>query len=323
MSERIIYIKGAANSRTQTKVLSEMLSHQNLLETSRRVGHSITSVGTAWGGFHMSHVQKAFEQSPDANLIIINAHGNLKDNRHFMAKGHDKATHIWVEDFYKALAEFSGNRPLNIFMFSCGSGNGCLEAARFLPIGSTLVNITKLDDVSSYAANPSYLDTPTSSDRPYAESLFLNLLAKGYQIGTPIYPQITISAEGDGDCEGNIWPMWDSVRLGCSREDMFSPTFEAEAVHFLKDYFLPEDIRTALKTSEFYLNKTVEFSRGCSSSDTPVIIHAQLDEDNFLHEARKHGLFNVMCAVGYCASRPNIRAFTAGVTDTSVRPAIV
>jgi hypothetical protein len=193
MKEQIIYVKGVSCPYTQEKVKHEALYVQQCVGLLEQGGHEVIRVGNGVKGFYMRHLERAMRDAPRANLILVDAHGNIEDKRHYLAARHEKSSHIFAKDFYRGLADYSDCRPLNVFMSSCGSGNGCLDGITQLPLGSTLVNVAQEDQLYSYIPSCDFLNVGSGTETPLAEQLFLNLLGKGYPDATPYYPQLCIS----------------------------------------------------------------------------------------------------------------------------------
>lgn len=322
MSEQIIVVKGAAFPTTHKNVAREISYNHQCVQTLEKGGHTVIRVGSAWGGFYMRHLEAAFQRLPQANLIIVDVHGNIKDRKHRMGPRHHRSSGIWAADFYKALAQYSNNRPLNVFMSSCGSGNGCYDAIELLPKNSTLVNIKKEDDLLSCSPLPQFLSSASQADKPFAEHLFLNLLSKAYPQKIIFYPQISISTT-DPD-RGDIWAMWDLVRSETLEHgaDTFEPAFKTDVTAYLDPYFPPGVITQALHGIELYAQTAAITFNKKTKTGTPLRIRCKIDEPAFLWDATQKGLLGAMCAIAYYRQRQFIGAFQQNTCDGIETPTL-
>jgi hypothetical protein len=318
MPEKIITIKGVACPFDMLSILNETKMHNRRLAVLRQAGHEVMNVGEAWKGFYRHSLQQAFQNSPDAQIVITNIHGNIRDDKHYMAARHKASTTLWAEDFYRDLAIFSGNKPLDIFMFSCGSGNGLHAATEYLPVGSTVVSVTRTDAISSYIPDIKFLEGIKTSKTSASEGLFFNLLSCGYE-NEQYYPNLSISTQQKEKYDPS-WDMWDIARLAMYGDELLAPAFEEKAKEYLADFFDKDILLKALETIRLYSRAINNPPAKDTSEKTPVKISYNIDEYSYEMDARRQGLFGAMCALGYCAAREEIGAFKASALRNNVTP---
>lgn len=306
MNRQVIYIRGSACPYDEAKIRIEIKQREKHILALRKAGYDVVEVGNPRDGFLMKDVKAAFRKTEEPRLVIVHAHGNIDKEKHFLRRAHLKNRSkgdIWAADFYKFIAGLS-QKPINLFLFSCGSGNGCVDAVKSLPPGSTLVNMTEENKLESYTPNLSVLDV-TASENP-AENLFLSLLCKSK---SPILstPQISIST-ADGN-ESDIWSLWDVARLECLETPDSGPQLQKEIMPVLQPYIEPERLDTAIETLSLFATVMSLSSSNPTSKRTPVMIRTTINHEDFYRNVIRHGLLGPMCAVGYATARRQIGAF--------------
>jgi hypothetical protein len=272
-------------------------------------------VGNPRDGFSMTNVEAAFRKDPETSIVIIRAHGNIHRKRHFMqiaesVTGNGKSGRIWASHFYRSIAKYSNSKPLNVFMFSCGSGNGCESAIGLLPSGSTLVNFVEKGKVSSHLVEAEALKIKADNGDNLAEQLFLGILCNGFK-NCEYYPQLSVSAAGERTSQ--VWQMWDSARgdswetYDMDRLDVMDPALEVKINSFLADHISSEKVSMAIRSIELYLRtQALEIPE---SPGTPIKPRIKIDADAFYNAALEHKILGPMFAVGYYMNRQQIGAF--------------
>jgi|ERR1700722_11617545 len=315
MPEQIIYIKGSACPYDEEKISSETKMVAEEVQALESMGNDVAFVGGAAQGFTMADIEAAFLKKPSATTVIVHAHGNKKRKRHFMqaaekATENSKNGHIWASTLYRTFAKNSCGRPLNVFMFSCGSGNGCENAVKLLPRASILVNLVEKENVSSFYIKPDAFRVGTAERGNFAEHLFLNMLCGGFETHE-YYPQLSVSCMGDA--ESNVWQLWDDARQNGIAESSCSPILEEKIRKYLNPYLSEGIVSSAIRTIELYIKS---FSlEPVKMEGTPVELHFKIDHNKFYRNVVKRGLLGPMCAIGYYANREKIGAFQTWSAD--------
>jgi hypothetical protein len=318
MKPQIIYIKGVASPE---KAEAEEQRYQDSLKSIRSCGVDIEAVGGARNGFGLEDLKSACSNNPDANIIIADIHGNIEDGHHWMSinKEGEGDGDIWVADFYKALTEFSESRPLNVFMLSCGSGNGCKDAVTYLPLGSTLINLIKEDVVFSYPLGATSFKVIPTGGTGLAEALFINFICNGlislaYDGDLkPVFtdPQLSVCAHG---LKNPIFNLWELAKIECLEFESLTAELVDQIRNYLKPYTQAERIEEALATFDLF-RKAIRGSQTVSNAGTPVTLNLVADEHELYERAVAYDVFGPMCVIAYCLHRKEIGAFQTGDTN--------
>lgn len=295
----IIFVSGSANPAYLER---EVRQENAVIAALREAGNKVVTVGSACTGFTLAQFNRALMAYPDANTIIISAHGNIKNGQHYVAARpwKEKSTQrerIWAKDIYKAIATHRAE-PQNILMLSCGSGNGCEAGVQHLPLGSTLASFVDPESVNHYVISPEAFAVPPGEG--LAESLFLNLLCRN----TNTHNGGWLSVATNDRQETTIWSLWDECRMGeFSAIDDIAPLIAGLAAHCT-----PEEVESAAATMRLYMR---HFDEKPVLTDplTPVTFEYKPDHEAFRKSAAQKGILGVMCAIGYLQANQMIGAF--------------
>ena len=316
MTEHILYIRGSACPHDEDKIKAETEDFEEKFAVLKAAGHEVTPVGNSADGFTLNAVTAAFKRDPKISIVLADVHGNILGKNHFMQgvpkSGKSRmAGTLWARTLYKKLALASRGKPLNVFMFSCGSGDGCIDAAKHLPLGSTMVNLVESGDVSSYMMPAECFDLP-SGDYNFSEQLFLRILSKGIR-DLNQSPQLTVSTAGDPFTQ--TWGMLDIAGTNFP-DTTFSPEIEKEMQQYFKDHFTEKQIYDALRTIEMYIDVLyVNRQTTYRFATTPVEIPVKPDIDGFYKSLAKHELVGATAALGYYFTRKDCGAFQTWEAD--------
>jgi len=321
MKTQIIYIKGVA---APEKAEAEEQRFKDNLKSLRSCGIDVEAVGGARSGFGLEDLKSACSNNPEANIIIADIHGNIENGQHWISINEDPDGYIWAADFYEALTEFSESRPLNVFMLSCGSGNGCKDAVNYLPLGSTLINLIKEDVVFSYSPDATSFKITPPDGTALAEALFINFVCNGLislvydKDLEPVFtdPQLSICAHG---LKNPIFNLWEMAKIECLEYESFTPELTDEIRSFLKPYTQAERIEEALATFDLF-RKAICSSQTISNAGTPVTLQLIPDEHELYKRAVAYDVFGPMCAIAYCLHRKEIGAFQTGDANFYLGP---
>lgn len=307
MKPHILFIKGASVDLAYAAQEQEYFLES--VQSLRASGARVTTIGNARDGFSWALLSSQLRRYNNASAIIIDAHGNISDDRHFMRIS--RSRRIWAEDFYKAVKQAFVRKPANIFMFSCGSGNGLKQAQKLLPPRSTIFSLVVPDGVDSYCLKP---DSFSISGRNVIsnpiEGLFLNLMCIGLPNKWSCDPHLTVTS-GKMD-KGSIIELWTKATSFCCEwsGDSFPEQYINEAKALLSPY-LPEDkMNTALETMEYYKQEVEATLPSFNpNSSVPFRAHYTLDTEDFKSEVVHHELLGPIGAMAYGIFRDDLGAF--------------
>ena len=307
MTAQILYFKGAAAERSY--IAAEQSYIDDTVKALEKSGAHVTLVGNAQDGFSWDHFTSALGQHKTADAIIVNAHGNIHDDVHFMLGAHG-SKYILAQSFYKAIREAFGSQPANVFMLSCGSGNGLKSALELLPPNSTVFNLVLPERIDSYSvAADAYSIAGNPSSNP-AESLFLNMMSKGLPEEWQCNPSLTTtSGQKDAKKINELWSLAANFCCDWSGEE-FPEEVIASAQDFMRPHLSEEQMSTALATMRYYSKQIqVQIPAAAARAATPVRAQYVLDTEDFKSEVVINGLLGSIGAMAYAICRDDLGAF--------------
>jgi len=313
---QILYIQGCAADTAQ--IASEQKYCDETVRALEDSGAQVTIIGNAREGFSYRELQAKLDPEKASTAIIVSAHGNNQDEAHFMRTS--STAYLWAHEFYKTIGDALNQQPANIFMFSCGSGNGLMSAQALLPPKSTIVNLVKPDWVASYDISVKSFSIAGGQSFNPAESLFLNMICKGLPNEWQCNPCLTTTA-GRPD-KGKIRELWElATNYCCEWYDGFPEDHIADARSFLHPHLKQEEMLSAVATMEYFSEQvTVEIPALLKRPDTPVRARYALDIEDFKGEVVKHGMLGHIGAIAYAIYREELGAFQRPITSSSREP---
>jgi len=323
MQENIIFIKGVADSSEEPVRRAE--SKRLNLQTAalRSAGHAVQIVGNTAEGFNMDNVAAAFRACPQTKIVFVDCHGSVVEDQHYLYARTDEPLGIeWADDLYRKLGAYSNGKPLNIFMSSCGSGNGHLDAATILPPGSTLVSFTSDRNTDSYPVEVEAFAVNGTSGSNFAEQFFLSILCKG--LGQERHlPHLSVSVTDDP--EHSVWNLWEKVCSLCSNNLVYGTNnlvsgakFKTEVSSRLSMHLSANDLFTTLSTIRLFVKAFTH--KAFTDPKTPVTLKVNVDHKDLYHSATRNKLLGPMCAAAYIAMRREIGAFQIWEPTQYLRP---
>jgi len=313
MKPRILYFKGAASHAQQ--IDSEQTHFLESVKSLEESGAEVIKIGDAHNGFSWDITQAHLKEHKNVSAIIVNVHGNIDDDRHLMCMAENQF--MWAENFYKAVSDNSNGHSVNIFMFSCGSGNGLKQAQKILPHRSTIFSLTTPEEVDSHWLDPKGF--AISGDHSIAnpiEGLFLNLICNALPNEWRCDPHLTITSGVIG--KKNIIELWGKATGFCCEHSGFDfpEQYINEARELLRPYLSGERIVSALATMEYYKKEVLRKRAALEHPDVPFVAHHALDTEDFKSEVVGHRLLGPIGAMAYGIYRDEWGAFQRPIIDT-------
>lgn len=303
MTSSFLVLKGIADPEHTE---GEQVWTESAVHSLKKSGAEVVVIGNSLNGFSMRELLDLKKLPIVPSNIIVYAHGNFVDDQHYME--FSKSHPVYAKDFYKFISELCGV-PVNIFMFSCGSGNGLKDGQRHLPHGSTIFNLVLPDRCESFAPLPESFSIEGSKSASPAESLFLNIMSHGLPDELKCNPCITVT-RGTANAQ-DVTELWGLAKSFCCEWLLseYPPEYTDKAVEFLVPY-LDEKLETVMQVMEFF-GRAVLLEQSVESLPlTPHIsLRLVLDEEDFKSQVVEAGLLGPIGAMAYALKRDDLIAF--------------
>lgn len=319
MGEFVIYVVGAASGVPQNGDVARGVAFDNHIAERniaalRQSGHSVLQVGDAEQGFTLAELAQAIRDYPYAQQVIIDAHGSAEKDLNTGQKFHSVMCRPATDDeddhshchrageIFAVLAENGMGQPLNVFMLSCGAKHAYLESDA-LPLGSTIVAYTNLEDEVNPLPDSSSFSVPVVRARNFAEQLALNL-QEGLSYKHSMMNITVCRADLPADCR-SFFMLDQAFRESCAEphEDLppeFVRDMRARCAPYMSDKAFNGVLEVVQMHATYWTVGTVRMDdKGRFSGVRPYLQFA-LHEPNFLEQIRREGLMGHLVFTPIC-----------------------
>lgn len=225
-----VILAGPGDEAWNSKAIDEQV------DALTKQGCHVTQIGDGDREINISDLTislpEAIGKGNKEKLFVINAHGRMHDDEHFIKLG----KHQWIStlSLLKVLQPVLGNTPIQIVSEACHAGLNCREASEILPPGSHFLALSKVEkilELEKTTLRDSIRGLPFKLNNFSADNILKVYLSKVY--GTSAYSQDSIpiicSTDNNSSLEASL--LYLKGRKFTLREDLFIQDELSEFIH--------------------------------------------------------------------------------------------